>query len=173
MTWMQTFSGKVFYPLAPDPKLIDLDDIAHALSMQCRFAGHVKWHFSVAQHSVLVAKHVHPDSAAWGLLHDATEAYLVDLPRPVKSVMPDYKEAEARLQLAVAERFGLPWPMPKEVELADLESLATEFRDLLGPGEREWESIRGVHPWPQRIERWTQDHAKATFLAVAKDLKIR
>lgn len=130
-------------------------------------------HNSVAQHAVLVSKHVRPENAAWGLLHDAMEAYLVDLPRPVKDVMLDYQEAEARLQLAVAERFGLSWPMPDEVERADREALATEYRDLMGPGEREWESLRGIHPWPERIERWTQDHAKATFLAVAKGLKIQ
>lgn len=173
MTWMQTFSGRAVYPLALKPEDIDLADIAHALSMQCRFAGHVKWHLSVAQHAVLVSKHVRPENAAWGLLHDATEAYLVDLPRPVKSIMLDYQEAEARLELAIAARFGLAWPMPEDVKRADLEALATEYRDLLGPGEREWESIRGVHAWPERIERWTQDHAKATFLAVAKNLRIQ
>jgi hypothetical protein len=173
VTWMQTFSGKVFYPMCPDPSLIDLHDVAHSLSMQCRFAGHVRWHFSVAQHSVLVSKHVPPEMARWGLLHDVTEAYLVDLPQPVKGCLPEYAAAEARLERAVAERFGLELPMPERVKRADLEALATEYRDLTGPGKREWESLRGVTPWPERTGRWTIAHAKATFLAVAKDLKIQ
>jgi 5'-deoxynucleotidase YfbR-like HD superfamily hydrolase len=172
MTWLQTYTGRAIYPLSLKPEDINLVDIAHALSMQCRFSGHTTWHYSVAQHAVLVSKHVPCQFARWALLHDATEAYLVDLPRPVKHLMTEYVEAEANAEQVIANRFGLELPMPAEVKRADLEALATEYRDLMGKGDREWESIHGVTPWPERIERWTMDHAKATFLAVAKDLKI-
>lgn len=87
--WIRTFTGKRFYPLKPTIEDIDILDIAHALSNQCRFSGHSKWHYSVGQHSVYVSQVVRslggsPTDIMWGLLHDASEAYLVDLPTPVK-----------------------------------------------------------------------------------------
>lgn len=176
--WIQTFMGVKFYPLDPRPEEIFLRDIAHALSLQCRFAGHVRWHMSIAQHSVLVCKAVarqnprRMDLIRWALLHDATEAYLVDLPSPVKRLMPEYSIAEDELMAVVAERFGLELPpMPPEVKLADLTSLSTERRDLL-PEEPPW-GDNLPPPWPKRLERWTWEHAESTFLAMAQKIKLK
>lgn len=172
MSWCQTFTGRVVYPLDIKPETICLRDIAHALALQCRFAGHCLWHFSVAQHSILVSKHLPDELAAWGLMHDAAEAYLVDLPRPVKGQMPEYRAMEDAVGASVAQRFGLEWPMPPRVKLADLEALATERRDLMAPCEQQWE-LDGVNPWAERLERWTWEHAESTFLAVADKLKVK
>src|SRR5579885_2784587 len=84
--WIQTYCGVAFYPLDPRPEEILIEDIAHALSMLCRFTGHVKRFYSVAQHCVYVSHRCDPKDALWGLLHDAAEAYLNDISRPVKSL---------------------------------------------------------------------------------------
>lgn len=89
--WIQTYTGRQFWPLDPKPEEVCIEDIAHALSQQCRYAGHTIRFYSVAQHSVEIALRVPRAAALWGLLHDAAEAYLVDLPRPVKYLMPAYK----------------------------------------------------------------------------------
>src|ERR1017187_10636100 len=75
-----TFSGIHFWPLLPNPADIRIEDIAHALSNQCRFAGHAREFYSVAEHSVRVSQLCPPEDALWGLLHDASEAYLTDVP---------------------------------------------------------------------------------------------
>jgi hypothetical protein len=144
--WIQTFSGRKFYPLDPDPANIDVRDIAHALSNQCRFSGHTTRFYSVAEHSVLVSRVLQRRGAAseavlWGLLHDATEAYLVDMPRPLKhdpEFGAAYRRFEHVLNLAVAERFGLPEYVPDSVHQADNDLLLTEKRDLLGPSPDLW-----------------------------------
>ena len=89
--------------------------MAHSLSQICRFLGHTDGFYSVAQHSVLVSEHVPHEDALWGLLHDASEAYLCDLPAPIKRdpEMSIYRIAEDRLMLAVCERYGLPPEMPR------------------------------------------------------------
>ena len=108
--WIQTYSGIAFFPMEPDPELILLPDIAHALSNQCRFSGHVRKFYSVAQHCVEVAnllKVQPPHIQLAGLLHDASEAYLVDLPKPLKRKMPDYVTVEKGMMEAISKRFGL------------------------------------------------------------------
>src|SRR5271165_7548492 len=82
--WIQTYTGRVMYPLDPRPEEINIIDIAHALSNLCRFTGHVRTFYSVAEHSVRVSQHCDPKDALWGLLHDASEAYLADMSRPMK-----------------------------------------------------------------------------------------
>lgn len=141
MTWIQTFSGKLFYPLDPQPDQIDIVDIAHALSHLCRYVGHARTHYSVAQHSLLVSQHVPADLALWGLMHDAAEAYLGDVSRPVKQMLPQFKEAERRVQVAICAKFGLPADEPPEVKRVDTAILADERRALLVPiavSDAEW-----------------------------------
>ena len=112
---IQTFTGALVDPLAPDPALIEPEDIAHALAHHCRFGGHSRVFYSVAQHSCVVADAVEArgagvDEVLSALLHDAAEAYLGDLPHPLKHRSPlgvVFREAEQRLQEAVSERFGL------------------------------------------------------------------
>jgi hypothetical protein len=105
--WMQTYTGRAFWPLAPQADDIDPADIAHALSMLCRYGGHVERFYSVAEHCVLMSYAVPPGYALWALLHDATEAYMGDMVRPLKRSMPEYQAAEARLSAVICDRFGL------------------------------------------------------------------
>lgn len=129
-----TYSGKMFDVLNPDPNLIDLVDIAAALSKLCRFGGHCREFYSVAEHSILASELIRQECpgdrtlAAWALLHDASEAYMVDIPRPVKRQLQEYVRLEDAIQKSIAERFSLPWPMPDEVHRADTNMLALELR---------------------------------------------
>jgi len=129
-----TSTGKWFDILKPDPSLIDLRDIASALSKLCRFGGHCKQFYSVAEHSILAAKMMRQKNGSnsvltsWALLHDASEAYVVDIPRPAKRQLTEYMEIENAIQRAVAERFDLPWPMPQEVHEVDHDILSLELR---------------------------------------------
>ncbi len=138
--WIQTHSGKKFTPLCPVVSDIDIEDIAWSLSMQCRYNGHTNGFYSVAEHSVFVSRKVHPDYALWGLLHDATEAYLSDIPAPLKR-LPEfafYKDAEAQMMLAICERFGLPTIEPDDVKRVDRAVLVTEAAILMRPLHPEW-----------------------------------
>lgn len=133
--WMQTFSGQAFYPLDPRPADIMIEDIAHALGNLCRFNGHCTDFYSVAQHSVMVASLVQDRLAMTALLHDASEAYLSDMPRPLKrgsEIGRLYRDAEYRMERTIAARFGLVFPWPAPVREADERMLATECRDLMG-----------------------------------------
>lgn len=135
---IMTVSGKFFEFLNPQPEQIDINDIAHALSMKCRFAGHTLRFYSVAQHSVHVSYNCDPADALAGLLHDAAEAYLVDMPKPVKKFLPEYQMIEDRVQRAIFETFGLSTIEPSSVKRADARMLATEGRDVCAPGWEFW-----------------------------------
>ena len=114
-----TYTGKTVDPFAIRPEDIDLEDIAHALSMTCRFGGHCKSFYSVAEHSVLVSERCPPEVRLDGLLHDAAEAYLGDIPSPLKRKLPAFEEAELNLFEILAERFGIAFPIPESVQAAD------------------------------------------------------
>lgn len=161
--WIQTYTHRKFHPLAPDPRELDIEDIAQSLSLQCRFNGHCRTFYSVADHSVRVSAVVPPEHALWGLLHDAAEAYLSDLPRPIKVQIPTYREYEDRLMRVIADHFGLGWPMPEAVHVADNRLLATEQRDLMGPPPDSWGLT--VAPYDARIEPLSPAAARAAFLA--------
>lgn len=109
---IRTASGQYVALLLPDPATINLADIAQALSHVCRFAGHLPGFYSVAEHSLHVSAQLRrtygdPTIAIAGLLHDATEAYLGDMVRPLKQAMPAYQEVEARMARAIEARFAL------------------------------------------------------------------
>lgn len=108
MTWLLTYSGREFDLIDPQPDMIDLIDIAHGLANECRFSGQCRFYYSVAQHSVLVSQNVPPEFAFEALMHDASEAYLKDIPRPLKQLLPDYRAIEQRVEAVIRYRFGLP-----------------------------------------------------------------
>lgn len=141
---MQTYTGRIIDLTRVSAEDIRLHDIAHSLSQLVRFTGHAKHPYTVAQHSVFVSTLVAPQYALCGLMHDATEAYLGDVSRPLKSLLPEYRALEDRFHRVIAEKFGLPWPMPKEVKHADNVALLTEKRDLLTV-DHDW-NIQGVQP---------------------------
>lgn len=158
--FIQTYSGVHFYPLDPRPEEILIEDIAHALSMQCRYAGHVNEFYSVAQHSVLVSHNVPKELALWGLLHDATEAYLVDIPRPIKPMLKGYAFIEDTLMREIAHKFYLKGrKIPEEVKRVDAAILVDESKALISHPTTGWtlpEPALGIDiiPWsPKEAEQ--------------------
>lgn len=158
-----------FFPLDPHPEDLDLSAIAHALSLQCRFGGHIREFYSVAQHCIEVS-HLCENYPLEGLMHDASEAYLGDIVKPLKSLFPAYAEGEAKMEQAIASRWGLAWPWPEEVKRADLVMLSTEKRDLLDPSDQDWGPMPEPIDW--RLSGWTPRVAERLFLERARSLGL-
>lgn len=173
-SFIQVHNGGVFDPLNPNPDLIFLEDIAHALAQQVRYNGHCDVPYSVGEHSVRASRLAKdPYVAKWILLHDAPEVYIGDLASPLK-VDPDFGQkfrvVEKRIMRAVCARFDLDWHEPPEVHEADLTMLATEVRDLMPEKTPEaveiWAQwIDGIVPLEKRIEPWGWKRAKGEFLS--------
>lgn len=162
---IQTYTGLEFDVTRPDPALIRIEDIAHALSCMPRFAGHTRWFYSVAQHSVHVSQLVPPHLAKAALLHDATEAYILDMPTPVKAMLPVYRVMETGLMMAIARAFDcwyIDLAARDEVKHADMVALATEKRDLMRNAP--WWSVP-VEPDEVRIVPLLPQQAEQLFLA--------
>jgi uncharacterized protein len=145
---IRTYTGKFVDPFNLRPEDIDIDDIAHALSNQCRFAGHTTHFYSVGQHSLNVMSRLEWPLKIYGLLHDAAEAYLIDLPTPIKDQLPEYREAEHRAMLVIAEALMLEPELFQhpEVKAADKAELEREWNEVV----LEWKNT-GRHPY--HVER--------------------
>lgn len=173
--YIATYTGKQFFLLSPCLEDVDIVDIAHALSLQCRWTGHCKFHYSVAQHSYYCS-FLGPDAEAFDrLMHDASEAYISDLNRPLKHYTEAgvaYMRQEAIIQKVIAERFGFSTIEPPSVKLADNSMLYAEKAQIMGykfeEAER-WENNddgkNGV-----TIEQWTPQQAEQMFLNRFKKL---
>ena len=162
--WMQKFTGRRFYPLDPRPEDIDPVDIAHALSLLCRYGGHVDRHLSVAEHCVLMSEVVPPEHALAALLHDATEAYVVDVPRPLKRYLTGYREIEARVWWAICVRFGLDLELPASVHEADDRIVLTERDELMSHAERRAWGPDRLEPLPVVVSGWSPKEAEVRYL---------
>ncbi len=161
---MQTFSRTMFYPLDPHPEDVHIVDIAHALANICRFGGHAKRFYSVAQHSVLVSRIVQPEDALHGLMHDAAEAYVGDVVRPIKHMpgMAAYHAAEQGVWCAICARFWMDARLPDGVQKADQVALATEMRDVMAGAVHR---CNLPDPLSERIVSLPPREAKEMFIA--------
>lgn len=170
--WMQTFTGLAFYPMAPLAGDVDPRDIAHALSLICRYGGHSRIFYSVAEHSVLMSYAMPPPAALPALLHDATEAYVGDMVRPLKESMPAYREVEGLLHLAICDRFGLSYHFPPVVKAADNRILVDERAALMSAPPLPWSSIENLEPLGVTIEGWEPAVAEERFLSRLAELWV-
>ena len=142
---IQTNKGEFFDFLKPSEYTPTIFEVGYALSNLCRFTGHVEEFYSVAQHSVLVSLIVPQHLAYEGLMHDCAEAFIGDMSAPLKRLLPQYKDIERAVEMAIFPRLGLTYPSPTEVKRADLVALATEQRDLF-VRQRQWSELSGIEP---------------------------
>jgi 5'-deoxynucleotidase YfbR-like HD superfamily hydrolase len=168
--WIYTFTGKKFYLLEPRLEDIDIIDIAHSLSFQCRWTGHSRFHYSIAQHSYYCS-FLGPDNEALSrLMHDASEAYISDISRPLKhltEVAQAYLEIESRIQNAIAQKFGFSLDVPS-VKRADEIMLYTEMKQLIDCSN---EDLDGKELFAITIESWSPEFANQMFYKRFKELR--
>lgn len=164
--WILTYTGRQFWPLDPRKEDLCIEDIAHALSNICRFTGHVRTFYSVAEHCVRASHHAPDELKLAMLLHDASEAYLCDLSRPVKHLpaLEAYREAEDFLMNVIGDRYGVEFTDPRIHEI-DTIMLLTEKRDLMAPNSDSWNVyFPGVSLLAERIEPRSPQQAETLFL---------
>ena len=166
--WVPTFSGKKLNPTKIDPRAINIEDIAHHLSLQCRFAGATEHLCSVAQHSVMVAKYVWQETkssheALWGLLHDAAEAYLQDVNIAVKHLIKDtYGPLEEELLKVIINKYGLVWPEPEVVKRWDWIIGCNEAFSFIKKGSPKFFGVEPVQK--VYLTYWTAEFAEKAFV---------
>ena len=164
--WIQTYTGRRFCPINPVMESIVIEDIAHALSQICRYTGHSSKFYSVAEHSVLVSYFGDPK---YGLLHDASEAYICDIASPIKK-LPEfemYRKIEDNLQMTIYRKFGLHDTMPESTKKADLQMLSTEAHYLMNV-RKDW--IFAYKPLPFMLKCLPPKEAKSLFIKRYQEL---
>ena len=163
--YVSTYLGNLFYLTRPHIDDIAIEDIAHGLAYQCRFNGQTREFYSVAQHSVMVMNLVPEEHRLAALLHDAAEAYLGDMVKPLKNLFPAFSEIEAQVMAIIGQRFGVGLTqLHPLVKWADLVALATEKRDLMPNSTEPWAYLDGVAPVPLDIWPMPPEQAKMAFL---------
>lgn len=163
-----TFTGCLLDPTQLRPQHVDIGDIAHSLANTCRFRGHCREFYSVAQHSVIVSNALPSDLQMTGLLHDASEAYLVDLPRPLHTLFPQISTLHDQVMDVISEALGFVWPMPKEVRVVDDMACEAEMRDIMG---REGRKLANGRKLDAPIVPVGPDEAKLLFLDRFEELE--
>jgi len=133
--WITTFTGHKFHFLNPQPEEVFIEDIGHALGNLCRFGGHSKKFYSVAEHCLLVSDMLPTELELSGLMHDASEAYVIDLPRPIKYSIQGYRDVEDRIAKVIQDRFGLT--TSDLIHQADNIALSTEASSLMA-NTKDW-----------------------------------
>lgn len=164
-TFIRTFTGKMFSPRRMEEHNYDIRDIAHALSLTCRYNGHCKAFYSVAEHSCKIHDFVSSKAKYYGLMHDASEAYLSDIPKPIKILLPDYEEMETRLSNVITKSFLVPYDdnIYREVKNADKRIVFNEMLKVFPDASRETEMI-GAALSGVEIECWDPRRAELEFL---------
>ena len=161
-SWIQTYSGKQLWLNAPMASDVHPVDVAHALSMLCRYGGHSASFYSVAEHCVLMSRAVPEEDALWALLHDATEAYLGDVVTPLKRMLHSYQRIEDDFMDVVMARFGLTGDMPDSVRDADARIVLDERAALMLPTPAPWK-MDHLEPLGVRVEGWEPEHAEQEY----------
>lgn len=171
------WTGKKFYPQSVKESVIDIQDIAHSLARQCRFNGAIDGFYSVAQHSVYASYLVNEEGSLplQALLHDASEAYLVDIPRPIKRlfVFEEYRKLETEVQAHIYSTFGLPPDVPEEVKVVDNRLVITEALELGHPEHKTWAAGGNRYPWTINSEAgYNIEESERRFLERFEELYV-
>lgn len=174
-----TYNGKFYFPLEPTADHISIEDIAHCSALLCRFGGHIKWFFSLAQHACMVADRVKdPKKKLKALLHDGSEAYLNDMIHPVKylDTMKPYRKLEEKTEIAIAHHFGYLPDKDPEIKYADNVQLAVEANSLL-PYVPEWAKVLAVelNIGDEEITKdqiWSPEVAEKKFMEAFEEYKV-
>lgn len=162
-------SGAYFDFEDPEASTFTIDDIAHGLSNICRFTGHCRYFYSVAEHSIH-ASHIVPQEYAFeALMHDASEAFVGDVAKPLKCLLPDYRKIEDRVEKAVLSRFGLTPPLSQVVKRADLKMLRVEQSQAMRNGDI-WPGLSEINAPDVVLRFWQPGEAKARFLSRYEEL---
>jgi 5'-deoxynucleotidase YfbR-like HD superfamily hydrolase len=170
-SWIATYTGGQFWPLEPREEDVKIVDIAHALSLVCRWSGHIKTHYSVAQHSVHVSENVPAEIRLDALLHDASEAYIADLARPIKhapGLGEIYLQVEKGIQDTINQKYGICTSYP-EIKKADNLLLMTEKRDLMNGDWKELCTEGMLEDLEENIVPWSVGMAEYYFLEKFKE----
>jgi len=169
--WSQTYTGKKFWIFDPKKEEIDIKDIAHSLALQCRFNGQCKKFYSIAQHSILVSKLVSEDQALAALLHDAPEAYIGDIIRPLKKFLPKFKKIELKIEKIIFKKFGVKNVNQEEIKKVDNIALVTEKRDLMRDLVEKWIEEENHKPHHEKIIPFNPEESEKKFLDRFEELK--
>lgn len=165
--WIETSTGRRFHILNPSAEEIDIRDIGHGLSMMCRFTGQVRRFYSVAEHCVHCSRLVKPEFALQALMHDASEAYIADINRPMKHFTPigdSYKKIEKRIMDLIYTKFGMPTEEPKEVKDADTAMLLAEKSQLMTALLWDTNWAGGITSADTQVRCWSPEIAETVFL---------
>lgn len=159
---IRTISGKWVNVFEPTEDMFLIEDIAHALSHQCRFSGHLKYFYSVAQHSIecyriACEQKLDKKELLTALMHDSSEAYLVDIPRPIKKQFPQYKIIENNVMTILSTKFNFTWPLSENIKKIDDIMLDTEWNNLM---------INDI----SYLDVYSQSYAKELFLKIFNEL---
>ena len=160
---IETYTGRWFDPGNPRVADVCIEDIAHALACTARFGGHIRKPYSVAQHSVLCSKMAPDGLELQALLHDAHEAYILDMPRPIKALLPDYQAMERRVEQVVRAALRIPATLDTRVKEVDIRMLTTEAKSF---GLSWWDWWPECPPFAElgKLEPWPWAKAKQRFL---------
>lgn len=163
--YVSTFLGNRFYLTNPHIDDVAIEDIAHGLAYQCRFNGQTRAFYSVAQHSLMVMALVPAELRFAALLHDAAEAYLGDMVKPLKNLFPEFSVIEARVMEIIGQRFDIDLShLDPAIKHADLIALATEKRDLMPFSTESWAYLAGIDALPEVIQPLDPQSAKQAFM---------
>lgn len=171
---IELLNGNMFSFHSPDASTLEVEELAHVLSNVCRFAGHVRYFYSVAQHAVNVSLIVDRAHAKTALLHDTAEGFTNDIVTPLKHMVSTFREIEERIESAMAAHFGFQYPLPDEVKWADLAMLKLE-KEHLKPSASSWGVLDGIDAEPVRhlvnLEPMSPTEARDAFIARWKEVQ--
>lgn len=162
--WIRTYTGgKVFF-FEPEKSTFEIEDVAHALSLCCRFNGATNIFYSIAQHCCVICDELPEHLKFTGLMHDASEFCLSDIPKPFKAAIDGYEEAERRFEEFLSKKFGFEYPYPTIIKDFDKKMLATEMRDYMNVNDAKLINVNYLYPKKKKIDAWTWERSKREFL---------